>query len=324
MSKNPITIEVLETIDAIDRRGSFAKAAEELNKATSAVSYAVQKLEEQLDISLFQRQGRRSVLTPAGQLILSEGRDILQTTARLANKAKEVATGWEPKIGIAVESHFSYSTFFPVLKRFLKDHASIEVDVRESVLNGGWEALEQGKVDLVVGPPGPVPLHKGYRAVSLGKADLVAVISTAHELSPQLLKLQMNSGVNSERDSELDSKLNNEEKHNVVKNLVSGIRRVITHDTSNVEVTRSEGLGNDGEVFYVQNIDQKVEAIVAGIGIGHLPRHRVQSLIDEEKLMIVSLGEGEIPDSYLAWKVSNKGKGLNALTKHFIALFDAG
>ena len=76
MARNTISIEVLETLDAIERRGSFAKAAEELNKATSAVSYAVQKLEEQLDISLFQRLGRRSILTPAGRLILVEGRDI--------------------------------------------------------------------------------------------------------------------------------------------------------------------------------------------------------------------------------------------------------
>jgi DNA-binding transcriptional LysR family regulator len=52
-TKNSITIEVLETLDAFDRRGSYTKASEELNKATSAVSYAVQKLEEQLDISLF-------------------------------------------------------------------------------------------------------------------------------------------------------------------------------------------------------------------------------------------------------------------------------
>ena len=104
MGWSPIAIEVLETLDAIDRRGSFAKAAEELNKATSAISYAVQKLEEQLDIAVFQRQGRRSVLTPAGRLILEEGRGILQATARLANKAKEVATGWEPRIITAIES----------------------------------------------------------------------------------------------------------------------------------------------------------------------------------------------------------------------------
>ncbi len=110
--KNPITIEVLEILDAIDRRGSFAKAAEEMNKATSAVSYGVQKLEEQLDIALFQRQGRRSVLTPAGRLVLEEGRKILDTTARLADKAREVATGWEPRIHIAVESLQSYPVFF--------------------------------------------------------------------------------------------------------------------------------------------------------------------------------------------------------------------
>ena len=138
MRRNPISIEVLETLDAIDRRGSFAKAAEELNKATSAVSYAVQKLEEQLGIALFQRHGRRSVLTPAGQLILGEGREILQTTARLANKAKELATGWEPRISIAVESLQSYPAFFGVLHEFLREHSTIEIDVCESVLNGGW------------------------------------------------------------------------------------------------------------------------------------------------------------------------------------------
>ena len=42
MPINPINIEILEILDAIDRRGSFAKAAEELNKATSALSYATQ------------------------------------------------------------------------------------------------------------------------------------------------------------------------------------------------------------------------------------------------------------------------------------------
>ena len=63
-STGPITLEIQ---DSIDRLGSFAKAAEELNKATSALSYGVQKLEDQLGLSIFVRQGRRSVLTPAGR-----------------------------------------------------------------------------------------------------------------------------------------------------------------------------------------------------------------------------------------------------------------
>ncbi|MEH6591270.1 MAG: LysR family transcriptional regulator [Halioglobus sp.] len=297
MDRNPITIEVLETLDAIDRRGSFAKAAEELNKATSAISYAVQKLEEQLDIALFQRQGRRSVLTPAGQLILTEGREILGVTARLANKAKEVATGWEARISIALESHQSYSGFFTVLNEFLKEHATIEIDVTESVLNGGWDALEQGRVDLLVGSPGPVPLQKGYRALPLARADLVAVIASQHALT----KLATNS--------------------EAFEAALAKTRRVITHDTSLTGIARSAGLGSDGQRFYVQNIEHKVEAIRAGIGIGHLPRHRVQAHIDSGELIALELDRSSVHDNFLAWKISNKGKGLQALTKRLAAAF---
>ena len=296
MGRNPITIEVLETLDAIDRRGSFAKAAEELNKVTSAVSYAIQKLEEQLDIALFQRQGRRSVLTPAGRLILEEGREILQSTARLANKAKEVATGWEPRIRIAVESLQSYATFFGVLNEFLEEHATIEIDVCESVLNGGWEALEQNRVDLIVGSPGPVPLQKGYRAVPLGPADLVPVIAARHELAdiadnPEALQAHL-----------------------------PAVRRVVTHDTSIVDVTRSAGLSSDGKKFYVQNIDQKVEAIVAGVGIGHLPRHRIQRQLNSGELKRLELSGDPAHENFLAWKISNKGKGLQVLSQRLSAV----
>ena len=291
MVRNPITIEALETLDAIDRRGSFAKAAEELNKATSAVSYAVQKLEEQLNITVFQRQGRRSVLTPAGRLILTEGREILQTTARLANKAKEVATGWEPRISIAVESLQSYPAFFGVLREFLKEHPTIEIDICESVLNGGWEALEQGRVDLVVGSPGPVPLQKGYRAILLARADLVPVIASDHMLAGLTTKPE------------------------TLEAALTVLRRVVTHDTSMIDVARSAGLGSEGQICYVQNIDQKVEAILAGIGIGHLPLQRVKRHLDSGELIKLELDEDSIHENFLAWKIGNKGKGLKALTK---------
>ncbi len=295
MAKNPITIEVLETLDAIDRRGSFAKAAEELNKATSAVSYSVQKLEEQLDIALFQRQGRRSVLTPAGQLVLAEGREILQSATRLANKAKEVATGWEPRITIGLESLLPYSQFFKTLRGFLQSHPSIEIDVCECVLNGGWEALEQGRVDLIVGSPGPIPLQKGYRAIPVRSAELVPVIAASHELA----------GV----------------AHKPEKTLthLAQLRRVITHDTSVTEIARSAGLSSDGKKFYVQTMDQKVEAIRAGIGIGHLPRHRIQTLLDDGQLLELTLSNDSAHESFIAWKISHKGKGLQILSQQLVS-----
>jgi DNA-binding transcriptional LysR family regulator len=295
-TRNPITIEVLETLDAIDRRGSFAKASEELNKATSAVSYAVQKLEEQLDIALFQRQGRRSVLTPAGHLILEEGRKILVATSRLANTAKEVATGWEPKIRIAAESTLNSPVLFQVLADFLEEHVNVEVDLLESVLNGGWEALDQDRVELIVGVPGPVPLQKGFRAIPIGDSDLVPVIAASHQYGTLAQDAQGLAAV------------------------LPKLRRIIIHDTSQLEIARSEGLtrlmsGNAGKSFYVQNIDQKVEAILAGIGIGHLPRKRIQSLLDNGELKELELANVSNHECFMAWKISNKGKGLQALTQ---------
>ena len=59
---NPqITLEALLVLDVIDSRDSFAAAAEQLNKVPSALSYIVQKLEEQLSVTLLVLQGRRSV-----------------------------------------------------------------------------------------------------------------------------------------------------------------------------------------------------------------------------------------------------------------------
>jgi DNA-binding transcriptional LysR family regulator len=74
MNSPAITIEALLVLDAIEHRGSYAAAAEQLGKVPSALSYIVQKLEEQLNVTVFQLQGMRAVLTPAGKHLLTEGR----------------------------------------------------------------------------------------------------------------------------------------------------------------------------------------------------------------------------------------------------------
>lgn len=294
MSVNPITIEALQILDAIDRRGSYAKAAEELNKVTSALSYSVQKLEEQLDITLFQRQGRRSVLTPAGRYVLEEGRTILTATTTLADKAREVATGWEPKLRIAVESMLNYPIFFNVLESFLEDHPSLEVDIIEAVLNGGWEALEQDRVALIVGSPGPVPLQKGYRAIPMGQFDLLPVIAAHHPLARLA---------------------NNSEQ---LQQALPELRRVITHDTSTSHIVRSAGLSDGRKILYVQTTDQKLSAILAGLGVGHLPRHRIQHYLDNGQLLPLRI-HSTATENFMAWKISNKGKALQALTARLSA-----
>jgi len=284
-------MDAFELLDAIERRGSFAKAAEELNKATSALSYGIQKLEEQLGITLFQRQGRRSVMTPAGKLLLEEGRTILQASHVLADRARELATGWEPKIRIALESTLNLDIFFKVLNKFLQAHPDMEIDLRECALNGGWEALEYDQVDLLIGAPGPVPQQKGYRAISMGPNDLSLIIGARHKLA--------HLACDAEKFAQA----------------LPEMRRIILHDTTSVNVVRSEGLISGKQTLYVQTIDQKIAAQRAGLGVGHLPRSRIQQYLDKGELITVNPQANPNMDYYIAWKISHKGKALQALGK---------
>ena len=83
-----LTLEAIRVLDAIDRRGSFAAAADELGKVPSALSYTVQKLEDELDAMLFDRSGHRTKFTPAGRMLLERGRVLLEAAERRAAMAR--------------------------------------------------------------------------------------------------------------------------------------------------------------------------------------------------------------------------------------------
>ncbi|MEM9621218.1 MAG: LysR substrate-binding domain-containing protein [Pseudomonadota bacterium] len=294
MGRQPLTLEALELLDAIDRRGSFAKAAEELNKATSALSYGVQKLEDQLGLTVFARQGRRSVLTPAGRFMLEEGRKILAATARVTEQARELATGWEASLRVGLEWMMDPTAAFAILGDFQASHPDIELSVSETVLNGSWEALETDHLDLLLGAPGPVPAHKGFRAISLGMADLVPVISATHPRAAEIAKL----------DSAALS--------------LADVQRVVTRDTATSLVARSAGLSlSRARTLQVQTGMHKLSAIRHGIGIGHLPRHQIQHDLDSGALIELSV-EAANPEYFVAWNLNNRGKGLAILADLFV------
>lgn len=293
MNHLPISLDALQTLDAIDRRGSFAKAAEELNKATSAVSYSVQKLEEQLGVTLYQRQGRRSVLTASGRLLLEEGRKILTATTHLANQVKELATGWEPRLRLGLESTAEREPFFQVLGTLLAEQPNLELDIQECVLSGGWEALEMDRIDLLMGASAPVPLQKGFRALPIPPADMLLVVAASHPLSLVANDPQ------------------------AIANQLPHYRRIVTHDTAKHNVMRAEGLTTGKQALYVQTMEHKLQAQLAGLGVGHLPRKLIQAQLDSGELITLTSDHPTTADQqrYIAWKISNKGKALKRLTQ---------
>ncbi len=79
--RRALTLEALRVMDAIDRRGSFAAAADELGRVPSALSYTMKS--EELDVVLFDRSGHRTKFTNVGRMLLERGRVLLQAAQSL-------------------------------------------------------------------------------------------------------------------------------------------------------------------------------------------------------------------------------------------------
>src|SRR3546814_11518851 len=109
-----LTFDALETLDAIEQQGSFAKAAEVLHRVPSAITYTVQKLESDLGVQLFDRSGKRAKLTDAGQALVERGRSLLRGAESLENCVKRVAHGWELQLTLAIDEIVPLEPLFPL------------------------------------------------------------------------------------------------------------------------------------------------------------------------------------------------------------------
>eukprot|EP01042_Synura_sphagnicola_P030506 gene30507-39313_t len=85
-----LSLDALLILDAIDRRGSFSAAGVELHRVPSTISYTVSKLEQDLGVQVFERQGPKVQLTRAGAELLKEGRYLLKAAEDLEHRVRRV------------------------------------------------------------------------------------------------------------------------------------------------------------------------------------------------------------------------------------------
>ncbi len=126
-----LTLEALRVMDAIDRRGSFAAAADELGRVPSALSYTMQKLEEELDVVLFDRSGHRTKFTNVGRMLLERGRVLLEAADKLTTDAEALSRGWETHLTIVTEALVPTPDLFPLIEKLAtKSNTSCRLSLR--------------------------------------------------------------------------------------------------------------------------------------------------------------------------------------------------
>jgi len=286
--KLPITLEALELIDAIERKGSYASAAAVLHKVPSAISYTVQKLEQDLGVTLFHKEGRRAVLSPAGRHLVDQGRQLLRAADELTAGTRQVATGWEPRLRIAVDTIVPLATVLPLIGELQAEHDRIEVSVSTEVLAGTWEALLENRVDLLIGGVGEIPRHKGLRHEPWRKFTQVFIAAPNHPLCRETQPIDLDA--------------------------VQRHRAVVIHDSSRNSTPMSRGILSQQTFMYVPNMEAKLEAHRLGLGVGYAPENQVAADIAAGKLVALQLKEEQEASScVLAWKAANRGRALHLL-----------
>ena len=131
-----------------------------------------------LGVRAFELQGRKAVLTSAGQSLYRRGRALVEEAGRVERAAADLARGWEPEVRIAVDIVFPTWLLLECLAAFGEERPETRVELIESVLGGTEEALTEGRVDLAIG--GIVPA--GFLGDPLMRVRFVCAAAPSHPL----------------------------------------------------------------------------------------------------------------------------------------------
>ncbi len=285
-----LTLDALTVLDAIDRKGSFAAAGEALHRVPSAVTYAVQKLEDELGVALFDRSGHRARLTDAGRELLREGRHLLQAAQELEARVKRVATGYEVELRVAVDDAIPMARLFPLFEEFYRDACGTRLKVVSEVYGGTWDALTGNRADLAIGAPGEGPAGGGFSARRIGTLEFAFMVAPAHPLASAPEPLSQDDIL----------------KH----------RAVAAADSSRNLPPRTAGLLSGQDVLTLPSVAGKIEAQRYGLGVGYLPKHLARIEMAAGRLVMKRVLEprADIP-LYLAWRTADGGKALHWFLK---------
>lgn len=173
-----ISLEHWRSLLAVVDAGGYAQAAEVLHKSQSAVTYAVQRIEELLGVKAFEVIGRKAHLTPTGEVLYRRAKALLEEAGALEGAAGSLAAGWESELRLAVEIVFPTWLLLQCFARFAEERPQMRIELYESVLSGTEEALLQRKVDLAICSQIP----PGFVGESLMQLRFIAAAHPEHPL----------------------------------------------------------------------------------------------------------------------------------------------
>jgi DNA-binding transcriptional LysR family regulator len=287
-ARDVLTPDALAMLQTIAATGSFAAAARELSLVPSALTYRVRRIEDALDVLLFDRSSRQARLTEAGAELLREGSRLLEEIDAVANRVKRVATGWESQLTIAVDSIISKTTVLELCESFFALNPPTRIKLRDETLSGTLACLTSGQADLALGIA-ESGTNADIHSKPLGDVSFVYAVAPHHPLAnaPEPLKDE----------------------------LVRQHRAVAVADTIARGKGMTVGLLGGQDVFTVATMKDKLDVQLRGLGSGFVPECMARAYIETGRLVVKKMERPQrIVRVNYAWRSLAKADHGRALT----------
>ncbi|WP_269618725.1 LysR family transcriptional regulator [Zhongshania sp. BJYM1] len=256
------TFEQWRMFKAVVDHGGFHQASQVVHKSQTTIHHAVHKLEESLGVTLLEVQGRKAVLTPAGQLMLRRANYLIDEAEKMEAVAKSLSMGVESRLDIAVDEAFPQAELYQVLETVSAEFPFLRIELRETVLSGANELVEQGKVVVAISP---MRLANGLNE-EICQMCFIAVASPNHPL--------LNRG-----------------RQLAVEDL-KAYRQIVVRDSALGSQHDAGWLGAD-QRWTVSHMRSSIDLVCRGLGFAWLPESEIS-----DKIAAGSLVRLPIPSAF--------------------------
>lgn len=278
-----MTYDQLLTLDFIVRCGSFKSAAEAMYKSQPSLSMAIKKLEEEFQITLFNREGYRPVLTEEGRKFYKKAEYVINEFKSLETLGQELGAGLETEISICVDAIFPICHIKDVLQNFFEPHITTTLNLNIDVLEGVIRKIKNHEVDFALGPD--LNLGNEIEAVKILSTQVVPVASRENYLKMK-------------------------EDHNYIKQ----IPQIVVGSSDLESRGKIRGLLSN-QFWNTTDLSMKEQLIEAGLGWGRLPIHQIQDKLKLDRFVEISEIPGANTQNVDLFLLRSKSKIMGPNTK---------
>ncbi|GEB48986.1 LysR family transcriptional regulator [Streptomyces cacaoi] len=167
-------------------RGSMTEASAELHIAQSAVSAAIYNLERDLQVQLFiRRRGRGLTLTPAGERLQQQARDLLVRARELEREARGDGETISGPVAVGCFVTLAPSYLPPLFTECTARYPGIEIDVVEAETDQLVHALSAGRIDFALTYGLGLAAEPALSSETIARAPAYVIVSADHPLAGQ-------------------------------------------------------------------------------------------------------------------------------------------